>query len=99
MNCCIHVKLFTLSYDSAAICFVKEEKDFCVNLMIKPLYFNSEIYISICNICRDTLSVTVPSEDLQEQWGRLTPELLYALVERWKLLSYLLLGQTEVIGS
>lgn len=99
MNYCIHVKLFTLPHDYEAICFVKEEEDFCVNLMIKPLYFNFEIYISICNICRDTLSVTVLSEDLQEEWRRLTPKLLYALVERWKLLSYLVLGQTEVIGS
>lgn len=98
MNCYIHVKLFPLSLDSPPICFVKEEEDFSLNQMIQLLNFNSEIDISICNVCRNSLSAAVPSKDLQAEWRRLTPKLLYPLVARWKLLSYcLLLGQEDFI--
>lgn len=74
MICYIHVKLFILSLDFPAICFVKGEEDFCLNQMIKPLYFNSETDILICNNFRNSLSAAVPSEDLQAQCRRLTPK-------------------------
>lgn len=106
MNFYIHVKPSILPLDFADICFVREEEDFCLNLIIKLLYFISEIDIFICKVCSKSLSVTVPSEDLQAQWRTLTTKLFYLLVTRQKLCltlrfweKMILSIMTEVTGS
>lgn len=40
--------------------------------MVKSLYLNSEIGIFTCNICKNSLSATVPSEDLRALWREVT---------------------------
>lgn len=68
--------------------------------MVKSLYLNSEIDISTCNICWNSLSAIVSFEDLQAQPRKVTPKLLYPLIATWKLMSYcLFLGQEDFIHT